>query len=79
VLEGLCAYNPTLDVFNRSHNAEPQNMELVARLGSREDWGFTVNPNAEARDEAVARVEVMFLRQIHIGPSLVHPAIKCGS
>jgi hypothetical protein len=54
-------------------------MELVARLGSREDRGFTVNPNAEARDEAVARVEVMFLRQIHIGPSLVHPAIKCGS
>jgi hypothetical protein len=57
-------------------------MELVARLGSREDRGFTVNPNAEARDEAVARADVMFLermRQIHIGPSLVHPAIRCGS
>lgn len=31
--------------------------------------------NAEARDEAVARVDAMFLermRQIHIGPSLVY-------
>jgi hypothetical protein len=50
-------------------------MELV---GSREDRGFTVNPNAEARAESVARADAMFLermRQIHIGPSLVYPAV----
>ena len=35
-------------------------------------------PNAEARAEAVARVDAIFLehmRQIHIGPSLVYPAV----
>jgi len=30
------------DVFNRSYNTEPRNMELVAKLGSGKDWGFTI-------------------------------------
>jgi hypothetical protein len=77
---GWCSKScaPTTPCLNRSHNVEPQNMELVARLGSREDRGFTVNPNAEASAESVARVDVMFLdrmRQIHIGPSLIYPAV----
>jgi hypothetical protein len=35
-------------------------------------------PNAEARAEAVARVDEMFperMRQIHIGPSPVYPGV----
>jgi len=39
---------------------------------------FEGSPNAEARAIAVARVDAMFLermRKIHIGPSLVYPAV----
>ena len=39
---------------------------------------FEGSPNAEARAKAVARVDAMFLelmRKIHIGPSLVYPAV----
>jgi len=57
-------------------------VELMARIGNGEDRGLTVNPNAEARAEAVARVDAMSLermRQIHIAPSLVCPAVDaCG-
>ena len=44
----------------------------MVRMGSGEDRGLTVNPNAEAR------VDAMFLermRQTHIGSSLVCPAV----
>ena len=29
------------DIFNRSYNTEPRNMELMAKLGSGKDQGFT--------------------------------------
>ena len=51
------------------------NMELMERVGSGDIEGL---PNAEARAEAVARVDTIFLermRQIHIGPSLVYPGV----
>ena len=54
-------------------------MELVARVESGKDQSL---PNAEARTEAVARVDTMFverMRQIHIGPSLVYPAVGQAS
>jgi hypothetical protein len=50
-------------------------MQRMARLGSREDRGFTVNPDAMQTQELklLQRVDAMFLehmRQIHIGSSL---------
>ena len=50
-------------------------MQLMERLGSGKIEGL---PNAEARAEAVARVDAIFLecmRQIHIGPFLVYPGV----
>ena len=50
-------------------------MELMERVERGKIEGL---PNAEARTEAVARVDAIFLermRQIHIGPSLVYPGV----
>jgi len=47
----------------------------MAKVGSGKDRGFT---NANARAEAVERVDAIFLErmyQIYIGPSLVYPAV----
>jgi hypothetical protein len=63
------------DVFNRSHDTEPRNMELWPEWEVGKIEGL---PNTEARAEAVARVDSMFLegmRQINIGPSLIYLAI----
>ena len=60
---------------------------IVPTIQSHEVWNLWQEwemgkieslPNAEARAEAIARVDAMFLermRQIHIGSSLVYPAI----
>jgi len=50
-------------------------MTLMAKVGSGKTKGL---PNAEARAKAVVRVDVVFLermRQVHIGPTLVYPAV----
>jgi hypothetical protein len=78
----VCApTTPCFDVFNRSYHTEPRNMEL-SRNGK---WGILRahrEPKSRGKSrsccEAVARMDATFLermRQIHIGPPRVYPAV----
>jgi hypothetical protein len=63
---------PCFNVSNRSHNTEPQNMEFIVRVGGEEDRGFI---KCRGKSRRVDPMLLELMRQIHIGLSLVYPAV----
>jgi len=66
---------PMFDVFNRSYNTAPRNMELVAKVGSGKDGGFTICRGMGRSGGRCCKGGHERMRQTHIGASLVYPAM----